>query len=366
MTEALSTKFDQWPALDQELWLSARQQPEFLSASSPAKDWSDRRCRIVTQSYGQWLAFLKRTGRLDADRSPGAHATPECVAAFIEELQSRVSPCSVGMMTGALLSMLCVLSPDMDWSWLRRAYSRLKAIAKPTRDKRAHMVPPEQLFDLGLRLMTEADDERLRGYEHAATKGRDGLMIALLICCPVRIANLTEAEIGHHLLYDVDRYILRFSEAETKTGREFEGELPPEMTPWVEKYLAVHRTDLFSRSGDTATSRLWIDRWGKPMEEASIRAQIKKRTRDAFGPHVWPHLFRNIAVTGFVDYAPEDIVLAPDLLGHSTLQTTQRHYILARGTGAHQKVQAMVLRGRKEAIERQKAQRLNMRTAPRS
>jgi len=352
MTEPLSTPFDQWPAGDQELWLAARQKPEFLSASSPASNWSERRCRIVMQAYGQLLAYLKKMGQLDGDQLPGARATPERLAAFIDQLQGRVSPCSVGMMTGALLSMLGVLSPNTDWSWLRRAHARLKVDAKPTRDKRARMVFPEQLFDLGLRLMVEADDERRRGHGHAGAKGRDGLMIALLICCPVRIANLTETEIDRHLLFDVDRYILRFSEAETKTGREFEGELPPELTPWVEKYLSLHRNDLLSHGDCVPTSRLWIDRWGKPMEEASIRSQINKRTRDAFGPHIWPHLFRDIAVSGFVNCAPEDIALAPDLLGHARIETTRRHYILANGTRAHERVQAAIVRGRAEAMKR--------------
>ena len=32
---------------------------------------------------------------------------------------------------------------------------------------------------------------------------------------------------------------------------------------------------------------------------------------------------------GLVDSAPQDIAIAPDLLGHASLQTTQKHYILA-------------------------------------
>lgn len=50
------------------------------------------------------------------------------------------------------------------------------------------------------------------------------------------------------------------------------------------------------------------------MEQHSIRAQIEKRTRDTFGRHVWPHLFRDIAAIGFVEEAVDDIRL---LLGHA-------------------------------------------------
>jgi integrase/recombinase XerD len=59
---------------------------------------------------------------------------------------------------------------------------------------------------------------------------------------------------------------------------------------------------------------LWLDRWGRPMSSNAIRAQIESRTRDAFGKAVWPHLFRDCAVTELVDSAPDEIGLAPDLI----------------------------------------------------
>jgi integrase/recombinase XerD len=50
------------------------------------------------------------------------------------------------------------------------------------------------------------------------------------------------------------------------------------------------------------------------MSSNAIRAQIESRTRDAFGKAVWPHLFRDCAVTELVDSAPDEIGLAPDLI----------------------------------------------------
>jgi len=273
----------------------------------------------------------------------------------VKELQGRVAPASVGMMIGALKRMLDVVAPKVDWDWLTELYSDLKASAKPSRNKMAHMVSPEQVYDLGIGLMQEAREEDEQGRPHAATKGRDGLMIATLACCPVRIANLLQIEIGRHLLFDTDRYSLAFSEEETKTGSELESELPPALTPWVEEYLQVHRCKLIARANDPLPTRhLWIDRWGQPMAEHSIRAQIKSRTRDAFGRHIWPHLFRAIAVTGLVDHAPEHFSVAPDLLGHSNDRTTRKHYLLSQGMQAHKVIQDAVLSGRAEAFARLK------------
>jgi hypothetical protein len=44
-------------------------------------------------------------------------------------------------------------------------------------------------------------------------------------------------------------------------------------------------------------------------------------------------------VTELVDCAPEEIGIAPDLLGHADLQTTKKHYIQAVGMKAHARVQ---------------------------
>jgi integrase len=97
---------------------------------------------------------------------------------------------------------------------------------------------------------------------------------------------------------------------------------------------------------------LWLNRWARPMHSAAIRHQIKERTRQAFGKAIWPHLFRDCAVTELVDCAPEEIGIAPDLLGHADLQTTKRHYIQAVGMKAHARVQEMIAARRRAATSR--------------
>ena len=52
-----------------------------------------------------------------------------------------------------------------------------------------------------------------------------------------------------------------------------------------------------------------------------------------------------------VDMAPEEIGLAPDLLGHARLKTTEDHYIQAVGTIAHARVQEMIARRRRRRVE---------------
>jgi len=87
------------------------------------------------------------------------------------------------------------------------------------------------------------------------------------------------------------------------------------------------------------------------MRSAAIRQQIETRTEQAFGRHVWPHLFRDCAVTELVDCAPEEIGIAPDLLGHADLATTKKHYIQAVGMKEHARVQEVIAARRRAAAQ---------------
>jgi integrase/recombinase XerD len=75
------------------------------------------------------------------------------------------------------------------------------------------MVPASELLDLGIGLMDTCDRGRNETYK--ATRYRDGLMIALLICCPMRLKNLASLVIGQHLMFD--------GSPETKSGRRYHG-----------------------------------------------------------------------------------------------------------------------------------------------
>jgi 3-isopropylmalate dehydrogenase len=54
----------------------------------------------------------------------------------------------------------------------------------------------------------------------------------------------------------------------------------------------------------------------------------------------------------FADWAPEEIGIAPDLLGHADLLTTRKHNIEAVGMRAHARVQEVIAARRREATSR--------------
>lgn len=352
MSGRLCLPIAEWPETDRIRWEDARRPMRFDKRARIASGWSERRCRIVCQGYGQWLAWLLARGILDPATSPEARVSPSLIEAFVRQLQERVAPWSVAMMVQGMQRVLVVMAPDHDWHWLNSVVANLKHVAKPSKEKRSHLVDARQVYDLGLGLMETARLGSAQGDYHAATMGRDGLLIALLICAPVRIANLQAIEIGRHLQINGPRYTLRFRAFETKTGSDLESELPEELTPWIDFYLRVHRQQLLDHSAGESTPALWISRWGTPMIEHAVRDQIKKRTRDGFGKPIWPHLFRTIAATAFVDHAPEHAALIPEILGHASLGTSKRYYILSSATQAHEVIQSAALKRRKAAAAR--------------
>ncbi len=164
--------------------------------------------------------------------------------------------------------------------------------------------------------------------------------------------NLAGLVIGQHLVFDGRAYRLEITAAETKTGRPYIAAVPHELTTYIDRWLQVYRPQLIASADRRARSvdaHLWLSRSGEPMTSHAIHAQITLRTRQAFGNAVWPHLFRDCAVTELVDCAPEEIRIAPDLLGHAGLQTTRKHYIQAQGMTAHRLMQEVIAARRRAA-----------------
>jgi integrase/recombinase XerD len=247
-------------------------------------------------------------------------------------------------MVGALRRMLMILEPPG------------VGLQSPQADRGAGarkvccMVPASELLDLGIGLMDACDRAQNAAYKATRYPGRPDHR--MLISSPMRLKNLAGLVIGQHLVFDSLDYRMKLT-AETKTGRPYVATVPPELTPYVKGWLRVYPLQLIARVDRRASgagARLWLDRSGKLMTSHVIHGQITLRTRQAFGNAVWPHLFRDCAVTELVDCAPEEIGIAPDRLGHADLQTTRKHYIQAQGMTAHRRIQELIARRRAAAF----------------
>ena len=79
---------------------------------------------------------------------------------------------------------------------------------------------------------------------------------------------------------------------------------------------------------------LWISREDGALSYGAIGEVITRHTASRLGVRVAPHDVRDAAATTWAVAAPGQIGIARDLLSHSDLRTTTRHYNRARGIEA--------------------------------
>ena len=120
---------------------------------------------------------------------------------------------------------------------------------------------------------------------------------------------------------------MEFAGDEMKNHRPIDTSFPSLLVPAMTDYLATYRRDI--ADGNYDGDALWLSYWWKPQAESSIRHQIKKWTKEAFGLPITPHLFRDCAATSLAVHSPEEVQIAHLILGN-TYAVMQRHYNLAR------------------------------------
>ena len=123
---------------------------------------------------------------------------------------------------------------------------------------------------------------------------RNGLIVALLAYCPIRLKNFAALEIGRSFVNVDGTWWIVLTAAETKEKREDERPVPEDLTSSIERYLQIYRPIL---ARGTETDALWLAMDGKPMSYASMGELITETTRTTIGVAVSPHLFRTAAVT---------------------------------------------------------------------
>ena len=175
-------------------------------------------------------------------------------------------------------------------------------------------------------------------------------MIALLASRPIRLRNLAQIEIGHHLQRLGDAYWLIFNAQDTKNRRSLELPLPRQLTQPMRHYLDDFRPELREqrRRWKTDVDRfLWVGEGGSALKARRICARICRRTEERLGHPINPHLFRDAAATSIAELDPEHVEMIRAILGHASLATAEAHYNHAGTLEAARRLQHAVadLRG---------------------
>jgi integrase len=336
----------EWPLADRAAWERAARPGDPLEPGGRASHCNAYSLRKYAKGYGRWLTWLAQRGELDQDEAPGARATQARVVAYIADLLHLNGKQTVLNRVQELRNVLAVMAPETDWSWINRLATCIRARPDDPNRKRARLRSSAQLYALGVRRMRQADEASSISPLQRAIRFRDGLIIALLAARPLRRKNLCALRLGHHVARRGATLWIGIPGEETKNGRPIEVPLPEELSRAMDRYLCEHRPVL--AQGRTLEA-LWVSSRAKPMHEVSVYCQVRRITKETFGAPINPHLFRDAAATTLAIEDPEHVRIASQMLGHSSLRVTERHYNQARMVEAARRYQEGV-RARRQGL----------------
>jgi len=187
--------------------------------------------------------------------------------------------------------------------------------------------------EAGLTLMAKAQE--FANNEFARARGiRNGLMIAVLAFCPIRVKNFAELEIGGTFQKVQGRWWIALPASTTKPReRRDERPVPEVLNSSIDIYLNQCRPILVGARSDS--NALWISsRTGKAWTVKNLGTLVSRLTRETLGVDVSPHLFRAAASTTAATYGSRFPHLASALLNHTDPRVTEEHYNRATSISA--------------------------------
>jgi integrase len=263
------------------------------------------------------------------------------VETYITDLKARVRSVTVYNCIYKLRRAAELLAPSVDFSWLAEIEKDLALVMEP-RSKFDRVAFTGRLVEAGLTLMTEAQE--FATHDFARARGmRNGLMIALLALCPIRVKNFATLEIGHTFGEVHGKWWIALPGISTKSHRPDERPVPALLNRYIDLYLNQSRPVLLGPR--PPTNALWISSTtGRPMTTKNIGTLISKITLETLGVDVSPHLFRTAAASTAAAYGGKTPYLASALLNHTDSLVTEEHYNRASSVSAS-RIYAEIING---------------------
>ncbi len=325
----------QWPSADREEWLKAMKPTQRLIKGGRASHMKQVTQNDLERRYGYFLDFLERAGRLKLCETPAALVTEENVSPYLEELRARVCSVTCHGNIYKLRRMAEILDPGRDLSWLREVEAELDYLKQPeTRHHR--IVTTDRLVEAGLRLFEQAASSKCPALGRAIIS-RNGVMLALLALCPIRLRAFSGLTLKRSLIEIDGCWWITLSRFDTKSGRPDERPVPAMLHSSIAAWLETYRPE-FKQAGDA----LWPSRKGGALSYAGVQRVITETTRALIGFPVSPHLFRSCAVSTTAHHAGSRMGIASGLLQHADPLTTEAHYNRGRMNDAVLKLRAVL------------------------
>lgn len=318
-----SLSLSEWPEADCRAWQEACRPGLRLKLGGPASHLCAISREDYERRYGAFLGFLQRASRFRGDVAAAEQVTPVNIDGYLADLKSRVSSVTAYNCISKLRRVACLIAPDANFGWLNEIENDLAFVREP-RSKFERFVFTQVLVKAGLDLVSDAQQSK-KGSLLRARGVRNGLMIALIASCPIRLKNFAALEIGKTLTQNEDGWWISLPRNTTKNRRPDERPVPELLFPAIEFYLGNARRILLGEAPDT--NGLWISSTtGVSMTKKNLGSLISKITRETVGVDVSPHLSRAAGSSTSALYAGEFPYLGSALLGHTDTRINEEHH----------------------------------------
>ena len=332
-----SRPFARWPARDQHLWHAATHKGDFLDPDGKAAHWSDATRLQVQKGYGKWIFHLEAEGALAAQdqQRPIERVDEGQLRSYLDRLKAQgLASQTIASRIVDLTEAIRVMQPGADITILRQLSATMQQRATPSRKKHARIKPPREIWRACLAYMEQSIQNHPAPNINQASRFRDALSLGLLAQRPLRRRNISGLVLGEHITLDNGIWYCDIPGDETKDGSPIAFTLPEDerFCATFTHYLLVSRQRLLRGPALTTdhlqdiTGPLWISTRGRAMTSHAFYYGVTRISNELLGAPLYPHLLRDCAASALSSDAPEYILAASRILGHSDLATTLGHY----------------------------------------
>jgi site-specific recombinase XerD len=358
--------FCDWPDMDKALWAKATQTGDFLEADGKAAHWAAPTKLQVQKGYGKWLFFQNLEFNTDSNtpQKPSERISEATLRAYLAWLEDQgLASQTIASRITDLTEALRVMEPAANLDLLRTLCTTLQGQAEPSRNKHARIRAPREIWKACEAFMLEIARSENPLTHPVASRYRDAMILGVLSRRPLRRRNIASLALGVQLTQDAGKWYCHIPHTETKDGRSIEFALPQDagFTTCFSYYLQVVRQKLIKLhpinqdAVHTLTGPLWVSTRGQILTDHALYYAVTRISKELLGKPLYPHLLRDCSASAMSSDAPEYILAASRILGHSSLKTTLSHYeqssMLAAGARLVEHMSALQAKLEAEAPE---------------
>ena len=355
-----------WPDMDKALWAKATQTGDFLEPDGKAAHWAAPTKLQVQKGYGKWLFFqnLESDTVSSTPLKPSERISEATLRGYLAWLEDQgLASQTIASRITDLTEALRVMEPEANLNLLKTLCTTLQGQAEPSRNKHARIRAPREIWKACEAFMLETARSKTPLTHPIASRYRDAMVLGVLAHRPLRRRNIASLALGVHLTREAGKWHCTIPHTETKDGRSIEFALPQDagFAACFSYYLQVVRQKLIKLhpinqdAFHTLTGPLWVSTRGRILTDHGLYYAVTRISEELFGAPLYPHLLRDCAASAMSSDAPEYILAASRILGHSSLKTTLSHYeqssMLAAGARLVEHMSALQAKLEAEASE---------------